>query len=60
MKKFVQRAISKIDQLDRNQIVDILGGLAGDVQMLENVLESIRDGVILTDEKLTVDRKSVV
>lgn len=54
MKKFVQRAISKIDQLDRKQIVDILGGLAGDVQMLENVLESIRDGVILTDEKLTV------
>ncbi len=54
MKKFVQRAISKIDQLDRNQIVDILGGLASDVQMLENVLESIHDGVILTDERLTV------
>jgi len=54
MKNFVQRAIQKIDQLDSKQIVDIMRSQAGDVEMLENVLESIHDGVILTDEKLTV------
>lgn len=54
MKNFVQRAIQKIDQLDTKQIVDILRSQASDVEMLENVLESIHDGVILTDEKLTV------
>lgn len=54
MKNFVQRAIQKIDQLDSKQIVDIMRSQAGNVEMLENVLESIHDGVILTDEKLTV------
>ncbi len=54
MKNFVQRAIQKIDQLDTNQIVDVLYSQARDVEMLENVLESIHDGVILTDEHLMV------
>lgn len=54
MKNFVLRAIQKIDQLDTKQIVDIMRSQADDVEMLENVLESIHDGVILTDEKLTV------
>jgi nitrogen-specific signal transduction histidine kinase len=54
MKNFVQRAILKIDQLDTKQIVDILQSQANDVEMLESVLESIQDGVILTDEQLMV------
>lgn len=54
MKSFVQRAILKIDQLDTKQIVDLLQSQANEVQMLESVLESIQDGVILTDERLTV------
>ncbi|MDD3902910.1 MAG: ATP-binding protein [Sphaerochaeta sp.] len=55
MKNFVQRAIQKIDQLDSKQIVDILKSQANDVEMLENVLESIHDGVILTDGNLVVN-----
>ena len=55
MKNFVQRAIQKIDQLDTKQIVDILRSQANDVEMLENVLESIHDGVILTDGNLMVN-----
>lgn len=54
MKNFVQRAIQKIDQLDKKQIVDILRSQSNDVEMLENVLASIHDGVILTNEKLVV------
>ena len=54
MKNFVQRAIMKIDQLDSKQIIDILQSQANDVEMLESVLESIQDGVILTDEQMMV------
>ncbi|MGE4583434.1 MAG: nitrogen regulation protein NR(II) [Sphaerochaeta sp.] len=54
MKNFVQRAIQKIDQLDNKQIVDILRSQADEVEMLESVLESMQDGVILTDEKLLI------
>jgi hypothetical protein len=43
MKNFVLRAIQKIDQLDTKQIVDIMRSQADDVEMLENVLESIHD-----------------
>ncbi|MDT4762941.1 two-component system sensor histidine kinase NtrB [Sphaerochaeta sp. PS] len=55
MKNFVLRAIQKIDQLDSNQIVDILKSQSREVEMLENVLESIEDGVILTDSKLRIN-----
>ncbi len=54
MKNFVQRAIQKIDQLDSKQIVEILKNQASDAEMLESVLESIQDGVILTDDHMRV------
>jgi len=54
MKNFVQRAIQKIDQLDTNQIIEILKSQSSDLEMLESVLESIQDGVILTDERKIV------
>ena len=49
MKNFVKRAIKKIDQLDTEQIVDILQSQSRELEMLENVLDTIEDGVILTD-----------
>ncbi len=55
MKNFVQRAIKKIDQLDTEQIVDIMRSQSRELEMLENVLESIEDGVILTDANLTIN-----
>ncbi len=55
MKNFVQRAIRKIDQLDTEQIVDIMQSQSRELEMLENVLESIEDGVILTDANLTIN-----
>lgn len=54
MRKFVQRAIAKIDQLDSRQIVAVLESLSTELEMLENVLESIDDGVILTDAKFII------
>jgi two-component system, sporulation sensor kinase E len=54
MRKFVQRAIQKIDQLDTKQIIGVLHSLSGELEMLESVLESIDDGVILTDENLSI------
>ncbi len=55
MKNFVQRAIKKIDQLDTKQIVDIMQSQSRELEMLENVLESIEDGVILTDANLIIN-----
>ncbi len=55
MKNFVQRAIKKIDQLDTEQIVDIMQSQSRELEMLENVLESIEDGVILTDANLIIN-----
>ena len=55
MKNFVKRAIKKIDQLDTEQIVDILQSQSRELEMLENVLDTIEDGVILTDANLTIN-----
>lgn len=55
MKNFVRRAIKKIDQLDTKQIVDIMQSQSRELEMLENVLASIEDGVILTDANLTIN-----
>lgn len=55
MKNFVRRAIQKIDQLDTKQIVDIMLSQSRELEMLENVLDSIEDGVILTDVNLTIN-----
>ena len=54
MRSFVRRAIAKIDQLDRRQIVGVLQSLSNELEMLENALESIEDGVILTDADLVI------
>jgi signal transduction histidine kinase len=55
MNNFVHRAILKIDQLDTRQVVNLLKSQANDVEMLENVLESIQDGVILTDSNMVIN-----
>ncbi|NBK22974.1 MAG: histidine kinase, partial [Spirochaetia bacterium] len=55
MKNFVKRAIRKIDQLDTHQIVEIMQSQSRELEMLENVLASIEDGVILTDANLTIN-----
>jgi len=47
MNKFVSRAVRKIDQMDTKQISTIINNLDSDVKMLEAVLDSMQEGVIL-------------
>jgi PAS domain S-box-containing protein len=47
MNRFVSRAIRKIGQMDTKQIITIINNLDGDVKMLEAVLDSVQEGVIL-------------
>jgi signal transduction histidine kinase len=47
MNRFVSRAIRKIDQMDTKQIITIINNLDGDVRMLEAVLDSLQEGLIL-------------
>jgi two-component system, sporulation sensor kinase E len=49
MRKFLQRALEKLDKMDRAQIRNLLGDVAAETELLEMVMESMSDGVIVTD-----------
>jgi two-component system, sporulation sensor kinase E len=49
MRKFLQRALEKLDKMDRAQIRNLLGDMAAETELLEMVMESMSDGVIVTD-----------
>jgi PAS domain S-box-containing protein len=49
MRKFIQRALEKIDKLDSRQIHNLLSDLATENERLEAVLESMTDGIMVTD-----------
>ena len=51
MRKFFQKAIEKFDKLDRKQIFDLMSALTEEYEMYQVVLDSMTDGVIVTDEK---------
>ena len=49
MRKFIEKALNKFSKLDREQIRTLLMDLASENEMLEVVLNSMTDGVLLTD-----------
>jgi len=49
MRKFIRRALNKFDKLDKEQIRSLIMDLASENEMLEGVLNSMTDGVLLTD-----------
>ena len=49
MRKFIEKALEKIDSLDRLQIHKLVSDLAQENERLEVVLESMTDGIIVTD-----------
>jgi len=49
MRKFIQRALNKFSKLDSEQIRSLIMDLAAENEMLEIVLNSMTDGVLLTD-----------
>ncbi|MBN2738572.1 MAG: PAS domain-containing protein [Spirochaetales bacterium] len=51
MNKFFKRALEKIDKLDREQIKRLLFGLASENDLQEMVLNSMTDGLIVTNKE---------
>lgn len=49
MRKFIQRALNKLSKLDEEQIRALLFDLASENEMLEMVLNTMTDGVLVSD-----------
>ncbi len=49
MRKFIQKALEKIEKLDSQQIQKLVSDLAQENERLEVVLESMTDGIMVTD-----------
>ena len=49
MRKFIERALNKLDRLDATQVRSLLHDLSGENERLEQVLESLDDGILVTD-----------
>jgi len=50
MVEFYRRAIKKLDRLDTEQISELLVSAAGEIDILENVLDSINVGILVCNE----------
>jgi PAS domain S-box-containing protein len=51
MRKFIQRALGKLPKLDEEQIRSLLFDLASENELLEVVLNSMADGVLVADPR---------
>ncbi len=49
MKKFFRRALKKFDKLSGEQVRDLLSDLTSENELLEIVLNSMTDGIVVTD-----------
>ncbi len=60
MRRFLQRALEKIEKMDRSQIRQLVSAIAGENELLEMVMESMSDGVVVTDreDKILLVNKS--
>jgi PAS domain S-box-containing protein len=60
MRRFLQRALEKIEKMDRSQIRKLVSDIAGENELLEMVMESMSDGVVVTDreDKILMVNKS--
>jgi two-component system, sporulation sensor kinase E len=51
MRKFLQRALDRIEKMDRQQIRRLVSDIATENELLEMVMESMSDGVVVTDKE---------
>jgi PAS domain S-box-containing protein len=51
MRKFIERALQKLAKLDSEQIRTLINDLATENDRLESVLDSLTDGVLVSDEE---------
>ncbi|MCK5198211.1 MAG: PAS domain-containing protein, partial [Spirochaetales bacterium] len=49
MRKFFKKALKKFDKLGKEQIRDLLEDLSAENELLEVVLNSMTDGILVTD-----------
>jgi two-component system, sporulation sensor kinase E len=49
MRKFIQRALEKLPKMDREQVRALIERIAGENDLLAMILESMTDGIIVTD-----------
>lgn len=56
MKRFVKRALEKLDKMDTERIRAILWDLSSDNEVFQMVLDSMTDGVVVTDTENRVLR----
>jgi two-component system, sporulation sensor kinase E len=49
MKQFIRKALENIGKIDRDQIAGLLQNIAGENDLLAMVLESMTDGILVTD-----------
>lgn len=61
MNRFVKRALKKFKKLDRDQIRSLLEDIAGEHERLEIVLDSMNDGILVSDteHRLLLTNKTV-
>ena len=51
MRNFIKRAVERISKLDQNQILNLINILTDENELLEIVLDSMTDGVIVADKE---------
>ena len=51
MRKYLQRALARVDRMDRAQFHSLIQDAAAESELLEMVMESMSDGVVVTDRK---------
>jgi len=51
MRRFLQKALERIEKMDREQIRSLLSAIAEENELLGMVLESMTDGVVVTDRQ---------
>jgi PAS domain S-box-containing protein len=49
VKKFIQKAIEKLGKMDTDQIGALIGQISDENELLDMVLESMTDGIVVTD-----------
>lgn len=54
MNKFIQKALERLEKLDISRIRTLFGQLAAENELLEIVLNSMTDGVLVTDENYSL------
>ena len=50
MKKFIQKAVNRLPKLDYNQIADLINLISDEYELMEIVLDSMPDGVMVADK----------